>query len=127
MQSDKKFGLLGRDILPQEGINAVSDERLPAVKGYKAHEKPIQGSQPMFCKATKIPLPLQDRVKGKLQTMVPQGILEPVQPGEVTNASPVVWQRKKWSSETTRGPESSHQWQSYGRGLSNPRHGDHFP
>ena len=36
VQSDKKFWLLGRDILPQEGINAVSDERLPAVKGYKA-------------------------------------------------------------------------------------------
>ena len=27
--------------------------------------------------------------------MVRQGILEPVQPGGVTNASPVVWQRKK--------------------------------
>ena len=95
VQSDKKFGLLGRDILPQEGINAVSDERLPAVKGYKAHVKLIPGSQPMFCKARKIPLPLQDRVKEKLETMVRQGILEPVQPGGVTNASPVVWQRKK--------------------------------
>ena len=49
----------------------------------------------MFCKARKIPLPLQDRVKEKLETMVRQGILEPVQPGGVTNASPVVWQRKK--------------------------------
>ena len=95
VQSDKNFGLLGRDILPQEGINAVSDERLPAVKGYKAHVKLIPGSQPMFCKARKIPLPLQDRVKEKLETMVRQGILEPVQPGGVTNASPVVWQRKK--------------------------------
>ena len=27
--------------------------------------------------------------------MVRQGILEPVQPGGVTNASPVVWQRKE--------------------------------
>ena len=71
---DKKFGLLGRDILPQEGINAVSDERLPAVKGDKAHVKLIPGSQPMFCKARKIPLPLQDRVKEKLETMVRQGI-----------------------------------------------------
>ena len=95
VQSDKKFGLFGRDILPQEGINAVSDERLPAVKGYKAHVKLIPGSQPMFCKARKIPLPLQDRVKEKLETMVRQGILEPVQSGGVTNASPVVWQRKK--------------------------------
>ena len=54
VQSDKKFGLLGRDILPQEGINAVSDERLTAVKGYKAHVKLIPGSQPMFCRARKI-------------------------------------------------------------------------
>ena len=49
----------------------------------------------MFCRARKIPLPLQHRVKEKLETMVRQGILEPVQPGGVTNASPVVWQRKK--------------------------------
>ena len=95
MQSDKKFGLLVRGILPQEGINAVSYERLPAVKGYNAHVKLIPGSQPMSCKARKIPLLLQDRVKEKLETMVRQGILEPVQPGGVTNASPVVWQRKK--------------------------------
>ena len=57
--------------------------------------KLIPGSQPMFCKAREIPLPLQDRVKEKLETMVRQGILEPVQPGGVTNASPVVWQRRK--------------------------------
>ena len=49
----------------------------------------------MFCKASKIPLPLQDRVKEKLETMVRQGILDPVQAGGVTYASPVVWQRKK--------------------------------
>ena len=95
VQSDKKFGLIGRDILAKEGINAVSDGRLPAVKGYEAHVKLIPGKQPMFCKAKKIPLHLQDRVKEKLETMVRQGILEPVQPGGVTNASPVVWQRKK--------------------------------
>ena len=83
VQSDKKFGLLGRDILPQDGLNAVSDERLPAVKGYKAHVKLIPGSQPMFCNARNIPLSL--RVKEKLETMVRQGILEPVQPSGVTN------------------------------------------
>ena len=63
VQSDKKFWPLWRHILPQEGINAVSDKRLPAVKRYKAHVKLKPGSQPMFCKARKIPLPLQDRVK----------------------------------------------------------------
>ena len=95
MQSEKKFGLLGRDILHQEGINAVSDEILPAVKGYKEHVKLILGSQPMFCKARKIPLPLLDMVREKLEATVRQGILEPVQPGGVTNASPEVWQQKK--------------------------------
>ena len=80
VQSDNKFGLLGRDILPQEGINAMSDERLlPAVKGYKAQVKLIPGSQPMLCKARKLHLPLQDRVKEKFEIMVRQGILEPVQ------------------------------------------------
>ena len=49
----------------------------------------------MFCKARKIPLLLQDKVTGKLEQVVRQEILEPVQPGGVTNASPVVWQRKK--------------------------------
>ena len=91
VQSYNNFGLLGRNILPQEGINAVSDERLlPVVKGYKEHVKLIPGSQPMFCKARKIHTPLQDRVKEKFETMVRQGILEPVQLGGVTNASPVV-------------------------------------
>ena len=122
VQSDKKFGLLGRDILPQEGIKAVSDERLPAIKGYKAHVKLIPGSQPMFCRARKIPLPLRDRVKEKIETMERQGILESVQPGGVTNV--VLWQRKRNGALRLRG--SSHPWQSYGRGLSNPIHGDYF-
>ena len=73
----------------------MSDERLPAVKGDKARVKLIPGSQPMFCKARKIPLPLQERDKKKLETMVRQSNLQPVQPGGVTNASPVVWQLKK--------------------------------
>ena len=87
----------------------MSDERLPAVKRYKAHVKLIQGSQPMFCKARKIPLPLQERVKEKLETMVRQGILEPVQTGGVTNGiTSSVAAEEKWSSETMRGPQSSH-------------------
>ena len=95
VQSDKEFGLLGRDLLPKHGLNNITAEHLPAVKGYKAHVKLIPGTQPMFCKARKIPLPLQDKVTEKLEQMVRQGILEPVQPGGVTNESPVVWQRKK--------------------------------
>ena len=95
VQTDKEFGLFGRDLLPKHGVNNITAKHLPAVKGYKAHVKLIPGTQPMFCKARKIPLPLQDKVTEKLEQMVRQGILEPVQPGGVTNASPVVWQRKK--------------------------------
>ena len=94
VQSDK-VGLLGGDLLPKHGVNNITAEHLPAVKGYKTHVKLIPRTQPMFCKARKIPLPLQDKVKEKLVQMVRQGILEPVQPRGVTNASPVVWQRKK--------------------------------
>ena len=95
MLSDKEFGLLGRDLLAKHGVNNITAEHLPAVKGYNAHVKLIPGTQPMFCKARKIPLLLQDKVTEKLKQMVRQGILEPVQPGGVNNASPVVWQRKR--------------------------------
>ena len=95
MQSDKEFWLLGRDLPPKHDVNNITAEHLPAVKDYKALVKLIPGTQPMFCKARKIPLPLQDKVTEKLKQMVRQGILEMVQPGGVTNASPVVWQRKK--------------------------------
>ena len=89
MQSDKDFGLLGRDLLTKHGLKKITTEHLPAVKGYKAHVKLIPASQPMFCRARKIPLPFQDKVTEKLEQIVRQGILEPLQPG-VTNASPVV-------------------------------------
>ena len=69
-------------------------EHLSAVKGYTAHVKLIPGSQPMFCNARQISLP-QDTVRETLEHLVRQGILEPVQPGGVTNASPVACQRKE--------------------------------
>ena len=49
----------------------------------------------MFFKAMKIPLPLQENVTEKLEQMFRQGIYELVQPGGVTNATPVVWPRKE--------------------------------
>ena len=95
VQSDKEFGLLGRNLLPKHGANNITAKHLPAVEGYNAHVKLIPGTQSMFCKARKITLPLQDKVTEKLEQMVRQGILEPVQPEGVTNASPVVWQTRK--------------------------------
>ena len=95
VQSDEELGLLGRDLLTKHGVSNITAEHLPAVKGYKAHLKLVPGTPLMFCKARKIPLPLQDKVTEKLEQMARQGILELVQPGRVTNASPVVWQRKR--------------------------------
>ena len=95
VQCDKEFGLLDRKLLPKHGVNNITTEHIPAVKGYKAHVKLIPGTQPLFYKGRKKPLPLQDKDTEKLEQMVRQGILEPVQPGGVTNASPVVLQRKK--------------------------------
>ena len=60
VQSHKEFGLLGRPT--QTGVNSITTQHLPAVKGYNAHVKLIPGSNPMFCKASKILLPLQDKV-----------------------------------------------------------------
>ena len=58
-QSDKEFGLFDRNICTQEGICTVCDEKLSEVKVYKAHVTLMPGSQPMFYKARKIPLPLR--------------------------------------------------------------------
>ena len=68
VQSDKEFGLLGGDILPRDGLNTLCDEKLPEVRGYKGHVNLITGSLPMFCKARKIPQPLQNRTKEELET-----------------------------------------------------------
>ena len=95
MQSDKEFGLPGRDHLPKHSVINITTNQLPAVKGYKAHVKLIPGSESIFCKARKTPLPLKYKVTEKLEKMVRQGIFEPVQPSGVTDASPGVWQRKK--------------------------------
>ena len=92
VQSDKKnLGYLGETYYPKKEPRCSEWWKTTCSLGYKAHVKLIPGSQTMFCKARKIPLPLQDRVKEKLETMVRQDILDPVQPGGVTNASPAVW------------------------------------
>ena len=91
VQSSKEFGLLGRYHLPKDGVNNITAKHLPAVKDYKGHVKLIPGTQPTICKSRKIPPPLQDKVTEKVEQTVRRGVLEPVQPGRVTNASPVVW------------------------------------
>ena len=73
----------------------MCDGKTPEVKRHKALLILLPVKQPMFCKARNIPPLLQERVKEKLETIVFMGILELVQPGELTDALPVpvVWQR----------------------------------
>ena len=92
VQSDKEFGLLGRDLLPKHGVNNIIIEHASTCcKGLQSSCEDdtritanVLQSQ-MFCK---------DKVTEKLEEMVRQGNLELVQPRGVPNASPVVWQRK---------------------------------
>ena len=59
---------------------------------------------------------MQEAVKAKLQDMVRLGVLELDPPGGVTNASSVVWQRKKNGvPQILCRLQSSPQWQSNGR------------
>ena len=80
VQSDNESELLGRDLLPEHGVNKITTEHLPAVNCYKYLVKLIPRSQPMFCKSRTISLPLQDKATEKLEQMIRQGIVEPVQP-----------------------------------------------
>ena len=94
VQSDKEFGLPGKDHLPKHGVNNVTAVYLPAMKGDKSRDVDARITANVL-QSQKIPVLLQEKVTEKLEQMVRQGILEPVHPGGITNASPVVWQRKK--------------------------------
>ena len=75
VQPDTEFGLLGRDLLPKHSEHLATEN--------------------IAEQARKIPLLLQDKVTEKLKQMFTQRVFEPVHPGRVTNATPVVWQKKK--------------------------------
>ena len=69
----------------------------------------------MFCKARKTSLPLQDKVTEKLEQRLRQDILERVQLGGISNASPVgVPEKEELGNETLFGLESAYQWQANG-------------
>ena len=114
VQSDKEFGLLSTDLLPKHGVNNITAKHLPVVKGYKAHVKLIPGTQPMFYKARKKPLPLQDKVTEKLLHIVRQSILESVARRSHKCISSGVAEKGEWRVETLRGLKSAHQLQGHG-------------
>ena len=98
IESEKEFGLIGRDVTRVDHFHneSLSDVKvLPAIKGFKATIKLKPDAKPVFCRARKSPLAMEDQVKIELAELQAQEIIAPVDPAGVMNASPVVWQRKK--------------------------------
>ena len=99
VDTDRDFGLLGTDVLDQvkgEAYHAepVLKQKLSAVKGVTASVKLIEGAEPRVVSARRVPLHMEEKVNTTLDELQDLGILEPVDPGGVTNASPVVWVKR---------------------------------
>ena len=111
IESEKDFGLIGRDVTRVDHIHnaSLSDVKvLPAISGNKATIKLKPDTKPDFLRARKVPLAMEDQVKIELAKLQAQGIIAPVDPGGVMNASPVVWQRKKNGSFRLRADFKVH-------------------
>ena len=101
VESEKNFGLLGRDALSNfdAEVHQVSsfqpavDSYLPTIKGVIANMQLIEGSSAMFCKARQVPLPMQEKVAAELDRLEKIGVISKMTKGSA-NASPVVWVRK---------------------------------
>ena len=107
--SEKRFGLVGRDITHVNQINHNQLEDLnlnallPSVKDQLATIELEPDAKPMCCRVRDVPLAFQEQVKKEMAKLEAHGIIETVEPGGVMNASPVVWQRKMvWISSTMR-------------------------
>ena len=99
VQSDKAFGLLGRDLLQPEAsvrpIHSLEDksEILPSIKGITASMELMDGAKNVFCRARSVPLALEDKVNAELDRLERRGVITKISGGS-DNASPVVWVRK---------------------------------
>ena len=97
VNSNKRFGLIGRDIIDHEKSNvctySVENQYLPTVRGFTAsivlkdEEKPLK-----FCPARPVPVHLRDALDTELEELQNQGIISPVEFAKA--ASPVVWIKK---------------------------------
>ena len=101
VESDKNFGLLGRDILDNQ-VHSVSSSpnsketpsQLGCIRNAKATLRVPQGVKPIFCNSRDVALPLQKSVENELQRMLDMGVISPVPPGGSEWASPLVCARK---------------------------------
>ena len=100
IESDKSFGLIGRDLLQAEEATlsvlhaSNNDEILPTMKGITASMELIEGAKNVFCRARPIPVALEEKVNAELDRLERRGIISKISGGS-DNASPVVWVRKR--------------------------------
>ena len=113
VQSDKEFEQLARELLLKHGVNNITTEHVPAVKGYKAHVNLIPGSQPMFCKARKHLYLFKTRSQRSWNRWSDRSSLNRYSQEPLKHLQ---WcgREKKWRTETLRGLESAYQWQGDG-------------
>jgi transposase InsO family protein len=101
VHASKPFGLLGRDLMHADQVFSTSTDEsgtapscLPAIKGVKATMCLVDGARPKFCRARPVPIAMEAAVNAELEKLQALGVIEPVD-GPVSNASPVVWVKKK--------------------------------
>jgi hypothetical protein len=107
VQSDKLFGLLGRDLLgPSETVYmsniAKETEYLPTIKGFVGKMNLVEGAKNVFCRARNVPVALEEKVKNELDRLERRGIISKID-GGADNASPVVWIQKNGRFKNVRG------------------------
>ena len=100
VESEKEFGLLGRDLIDKDDDEIVHHtssgeaEFLPAIKGVTASMELLDGAKDVFCRARPVPLALEEMVSTELDRLERRGIISKLHSGS-SNASPVVWVRKR--------------------------------
>ena len=80
--SEKEFGLIGRDVTRVDHNHnaSLSDVKIsPVIKGVKATMKLMHDAKPVFCRAQKVPLAMEDQVKIELAKLQAQGIIALIQ------------------------------------------------
>lgn len=100
VESEKTFGLMGRDILDDikaKNVYYSSSkayvDTLPTIKGVVAGMQLIDNAADVFCRARQVPIALEQKVNSELDRLEQRGIISRLEGGS-SNASPVVWVRK---------------------------------
>ena len=98
IESEKEFGLIGRDVtrvhhIPNASLTNI--EILLGIDKVKATINMKPGPKPVFCSARNIPLAKKVQVKIELAKLQAKGKIARIDAEGVMNASAFAWQRKK--------------------------------